>query len=86
MGNVISLFCGMIVTMDYKEGMPVHVCVHYQDEKALMDLSGNVLEGHIPDKQKILADGWIALHDEDLLANWTLAKSGEKPFELAPLQ
>ncbi|WP_281175511.1 hypothetical protein [Desulfobacter vibrioformis] len=29
---------------------------------------------------------WAELHQEELMANWTLLMNGEKPFNIQPLQ
>ena len=33
-------------------------------------LSGKVLDGYIPNKQKKLVDAWMAIHEEELKAAW----------------
>lgn len=47
---------------------------------------GEILAGTIPRKQKRLVQAWIDIHKDELLADWELAESGEKPFRIKPLQ
>lgn len=45
-----------------------------------------MLAGEIPPKQLRMVQVWIDLHQDELLADWELAVSGEEPFRIAPLQ
>ncbi len=47
---------------------------------------GTLLEGEIPPKKLRLVQAWIAIHEEDLMAEWSLAVSGEPVFQIAPLR
>ena len=35
-----------------------------------ISLSGKVLDGYIPTKQKKLLDAWLSLHEDELKASW----------------
>ncbi len=86
---VLSLFFGIIIRMysepEGKHHVP-HIHVEYQGKEAIFDLEGNLLEGEIPSKQKKLVVAWIALHEEDLNADWKLLENGQEYFKIPPLQ
>ena len=47
---------------------------------------GEVLEGTLPPKKLRMLQAWIAIHEEELMANWTLAVKGEPIFKIEPLR
>lgn len=51
-----------------------------------MDLDGEKLEGDFPKKQRKLLDAWIALHEDELKANWKLLNDGDGYFRIDPLK
>ena len=48
--------------------------------------NGEVLEGELPDKKLRLVQAWIAIHEEELMADWALAVKGEPVFKIDPLR
>lgn len=50
------------------------------------DSRGEVLEGELPSRQMILVQAWIELHQDDLMADWHLAITGQTPFKIDPLR
>lgn len=85
----ISLFFGIIIRMffiDNKEHKLPHIHVQYNEFEAIYAIeTGEILGGEIPRRQAKLVEAWIEIHKDDLLADWTLAVSGEMPFKIAPL-
>lgn len=47
---------------------------------------GDVLEGTLPWGKMRLVQAWIEIHQDELLANWQLAVSGQQPFKIEPLK
>jgi hypothetical protein len=47
---------------------------------------GFVLEGKLPKSKQKLVDAWIEIHQEDLMADWQLAISGDTLFKIEPLK
>ncbi|MCD7863217.1 MAG: DUF4160 domain-containing protein [Lachnospiraceae bacterium] len=86
---VLSLFYGIIVRMysepNGKHKMP-HLHAEYQGKEAVFDFDGNLLEGTLPNKQKKYMAAWIAIHEDDLKANWELLQNGQEFFRIPPLQ
>ena len=81
----ISMFYGIIITMNWNDHNPPHIHAKYQDKNAIFTFDGELNEGKFPKKQTRLVQAWIALHEEELVANWNLAMSGEILFRIDPL-
>ena len=47
---------------------------------------GEILEGKFPNKQLKLLLAWMAIHEEELYANWKLLGAGEGYFKIDPLR
>jgi hypothetical protein len=85
----ISMFYGIIIRMYFapKEHNPPHIHAYYQEFKATFDVvSGELISGNFPPKQLKLVVAWIALHAEELMADWNLCQNGEEPFKIEPLR
>ncbi len=86
----ISFFYGIIVQMfSYDNGrhhLP-HIHVLYQDFEAVFSIGdGLIIEGKIPIKQRKMVEAWIEIHKEELMADWSLAISGQEIFKINPLK
>jgi len=90
MSPTISMFYGIIITMYWEKGerhhLP-HLHAEYQDQEAVFSLpEGEVLAGSLPRRQTKFVEGWIALHEDELLANWKLAMNNQQLFRIDPLK
>lgn len=57
-----------------------HLHVEYQGQKASISIpDGNLLEGDLPAKKLRMVQAWIAIHEEELMADWTLAERLNNP-------
>ena len=85
----ISMFYGIIIRMfkenDKKHNLP-HVHAKYNNYEASITFEGKILEGKIPTKQLKFLKAWIAIHEEELKANWELLLNGEQTFKIEPLK
>ncbi len=69
------------------EHPPPHFHVYYGEYRASVDIQTcELTQGKLPKKQSRLVIAWAELHQEELMANWTLLMNGEKPFNIQPLQ
>ncbi|NCD26601.1 MAG: DUF4160 domain-containing protein [Deltaproteobacteria bacterium] len=86
----ISMFYGLIVYMyfmDTKQHNMPHIHVKYQEHEVIVQIpNGDILDGSLPDSKMKLLQAWIELHKEELMANWTLAVTGEHPYKIDPLR
>ncbi len=86
---IISMFYGVIIRMyllDNKQHNLPYIHAKYAEFEASITISdGEILAGDLPRKQLRLVQAWIELHKDELLANWEIAISGEKPYKINPL-
>lgn len=55
--------------------------------EAVYEIPGGKLpEGSLPSNKDKLMQAWIEIHQEDLMANWQLAITGNKVFMVDPLK
>jgi hypothetical protein len=86
----ISMFYGIIIRMfflDTQQHHMPHLHVEYQGTQAVISIpDGDLLEGELPAKKLRLVQAWIAIHEEELMADWALAVKGEPVFPIDPLR
>lgn len=82
----ISMFFGIVIYMYYDEHLPPHFHAKYQGYEALFDFEGEIIDGSLQPRQKKLVSAWALIHQEDLEADWELARTGRKPFRIEPLK
>ncbi len=87
---VISMFYGIIVSMYYfdnKQHKIPHIHVKYQGEEAVFSIpDGKILNGTMKTNKRKLVEAWILIHEDELMADWELAISGEEIFKIDPLK
>ena len=85
----LSMFYGIIVRMQSERGgkhNKPHIHAIYGDEELVVTIDGEVLEGVFPNKQQKLLMAWIAIHEDELRANWQMLSNGEGYFKIEPLR
>lgn len=85
----LSMFYGIIIRMQNEKGgkhNKPHIHALYGDNEIVVSLDGEVLEGNFPKKQFKLLEAWIALHEDELNANWKLLNAGDGYFKIEPLR
>ncbi len=87
---VISMFYGILVSMyffDNNRHHRPHVHIKYAGQAAVFGIpDGELLEGELKSRQIKLAQAWIEIHQEELMANWALAIQGQPIFQIDPLK
>ncbi len=87
---VVSMFYGIIISMYYLDNrrhkLP-HIHAEYQGKEVVISIpDGKVLEGKIQANKLKLVLAWIEIHKDELIADWELAKKGQKIFQIEPLK
>jgi len=83
------MFFGIIIRMytGTAEHAPPHIHAYYQEHEATFAIRDIALvDGSLPPRARRLVEAWMEIHREELLADWTLAQSGEQPFKIQPLE
>ena len=83
----ICRFFGSIISFNYRDYPPPHFHVYYNEYKASVDIrTCEIIEGDLPARQRKLVLAWAELHQEQLMADWSLVMNGQNPLEIPPLQ
>lgn len=86
----ICMFYGLIIRMMYMDTQQhhlPHLHVEYQGKEAVVTLpDGELIEGSLPTKKLRLIQAWVAIHEDELMADWALAVKGEPVFKIEPLR
>lgn len=73
--------------MDNRQHHLPHLHVEYQGMKSVVTIpDGELLEGKLPAKKLRLVQAWITIHEDEVMANWSLAVNGEPIFSIDPLR
>jgi hypothetical protein len=87
---LISTFYGILIRMyffDTDQHHLPHIHVQYQGEHAQFAIgTAELLAGALPRSQTRLVQAWIELHQDELMAAWSMASQGYRPGHIAPLQ
>ena len=86
---VISMFYGVLIRMFFfdtdKHKLP-HIHAEFQGSVAVYSIpEGEILSGKLPNKKHKMVVAWIAIHEDELMADWELAATGKKPFQIRGL-
>jgi hypothetical protein len=74
-------------TTSTTSGIIPHIHVSYQDQEAVVSIpEGELLEGNLKHNKMKLVQAWIEIHQEELIANWSLAINGQQVFKIDPLK
>ncbi len=83
----ISRFFGIIIAMFYDDHAPPHFHVRYGEQKAIIAIDTlTILRGQLAPRVRGLVMEWAALHKEELLEDWTLAKNQAPLKKIQPLE
>lgn len=85
----ISMFYGILIRMffyDTDNHSVPHVHAEFQGDVGVYSIpDGELLAGKLPPKKHKMVVAWIAIHEDELLADWDLAVNGNKPFQIRGL-
>ncbi|MCB1665438.1 MAG: DUF4160 domain-containing protein [Pseudomonadales bacterium] len=83
---VISRFYGIAIVMYFSDHNPPHCHAKYAGYEATFSFDGLVLDGDLPARASAFVSEWIAVHQNELLSNWSKARAGEPLDYIAPLE
>jgi hypothetical protein len=83
----ISRFFGIIISMYYSDHNPPHFHARYGEHKAEITIGTlTVIAGRLPPRALGLVMEWAALHRDDLMVDWELARQVAELNRIAPLE
>ncbi len=82
----ISQFYGIIITMYFNDHAPPHFHARYAEYKAEYAIgNGALLAGSLPRRAETLVLDWLAIHRNELQANWDAMRIDQVPQRIDPL-
>jgi hypothetical protein len=73
--------------MFYNDHQPPHFHAEYAGSEALIVIESlEIYRGELPRRALALVLEWAALHRGELRENWRMAKAGELPRAILPLE
>jgi len=83
----ISRFFGIIVAIYDNDHAPPHFHVRYGSSKAIVSIETlSIIEGNLSPRVRGLVVEWAALHQQELMEDWNLARRMEPLNPIAPLE
>ncbi|MFH1386077.1 MAG: DUF4160 domain-containing protein [bacterium] len=83
----ICRFFGIVIAVFYDDHNPPHFHARYEDQKVTIDINElTVKVGRLPPRVLGLVIEWAALHKDELIKEWELAKQQKPLFPILPLQ
>jgi hypothetical protein len=82
----ISRFLGIIIRMYYRDHAPPHFHAEYGEHEITMNIETGEVTGYFPRRALAAVDDWRALNQDDLLANWLLARQELPLVRIDPLE
>jgi hypothetical protein len=85
----ISMFYGILIRMFFYDidthNVP-HIHAEFQGDVGVYSIpDGELLAGKLPQKKHKMVVAWIAIHEDELMADWGLAVNGKTPFQIRGL-
>jgi len=82
----ISWFYGIAIRMYFVDHPPAHFYAVYGEHEANVEIvTGEVIEGHLPQAAARLVKQWALAHRPELEANWERARAGTPLERIAGL-
>lgn len=83
----ISRFFGIIIAMFFDDHNPPHFHARYGNDNVVIKITDlTVLEGYLQPRALGLVMEWAAIHKDELLNDWELAKNKKPLFPVEPLK
>jgi hypothetical protein len=81
----ISRFYGIVIQMLANEHAPPHFHAVYGEHDISVTIRDGVATGDFPGRARRLVLEWRRQHEQELMANWELLRTGQAPQPIAPL-
>ena len=82
----ISRFLGIIIRMYYRDHAPPHFHAEYGEYEITVNIETGEATGNFPRRAFAAVSDWCTLHQDELLANWLLARQEMPLVHIDPLE
>ena len=82
----LSTFYGIVIQMFWRDHNPPHFHVRYSNSRALVRIADlHIIRGSLPKIAERLVMEWAGDHQAELMEDWRLCQTKERPKSIAPL-
>ena len=82
---VICRFYGIVIFLNYQDHDPPHFHARYEDQEVIIEIEAGIVKGYMSKRALRLIFDWHEIHQEELMANWSLARNRQPLQKIAPL-
>jgi hypothetical protein len=72
--------------MNYNDHQSPHFHARYQDQEVIVEIETGMVEGRMSKRTLRMVLEWLDIRQEELMANWKLARQRKALNEIQPLQ
>jgi hypothetical protein len=83
---VISRFLGIAISMLYRDHDPPHFHAVYGEYEITVAIRDGQVQGDFPKRARAHVLEWLAMHRDELIANWDRARAKQPLTHIAPLE
>lgn len=84
--TTLTRFQNIKLMMHWNDHNPPHIHATYKQYKAKFNFDGEMKKGHLPRRERLAVQTWIAYNEEELAKNWQRAENGEEICTMKPLE
>lgn len=82
----ISRFLGIVIYMYWADHPQPHFHARYGDYEITVEIESGIICGTFPKRALRAVLEWLDLHQDELMADWSLAQQRRKLNPIAPLE
>lgn len=79
-------FLGIVIAMYHRDHAPAHFHAHYGEYEITVEIESGIVSGHFPRLALRLVLDWYDLHQQELAADWELARASRPLNPIRPLE
>ena len=78
-------FYGIIIFLNYLDHDPPHFHPRYEDQEVIIEIETGIVKGYMSKRALRMIFDWSEMHQEELMANWHLARDRQPLQKISPL-
>ena len=78
-------FYGIIIFLNYLDHDPPHFHARYEDQEVIIEIETGIVKGYMSKRALRMIFDWSEMHQEELMANWHLARDRQPLQKISPL-
>ena len=78
-------FYGIIIFLNYLDHDPPHFHARFEDQEVIIEIETGIVKGYMSKRALRMIFDWSEMHQEELMANWLLARDRQPLQKISPL-